>query len=367
MIAQHRGVEVLVDGRWLVDFSSNDALGIARDHGFAASLWQDIRPLTMGAGAARLVSGLTPSLRAAEAVLARWSGAPSALLFPSASQANAALAALFMPEDCVVVDKRVHGSIRWGLQAARCTVHSFRHNAAEHLARVLERSLPAAVWTESLFSMDGDIPPLAKIAQLCQQHSALLLLDEAHAIGVLGPGGRGLGAGLATVRTVGLGKALGLFGGAILGPDEVCQALLHFAPPAMFTTALPPWMGEAICAVVEEVQRREEERQRVARRAAYAKESLMAAGFSVLGDHHIVAIVLGAEALAVDAAHFLRSQGYLVFAARYPTVPLGAARIRLVISSGHTEGHLDGLTSALTRWRTEHEKYAPRPTEHGDG
>lgn len=346
-VDERRGPLVHVAGRWLVDFSANDALGLGSDPDLARRLWQQVRPRRLGAGAARLVSGDSPELRRAEAALAELGGAPTGLLFPSATQANAAVASLLRPEDTVVVDGAVHGSIRHGLAAARCQVRAFRRHSLAHLERILGEGAPALVWTETLFSMDGHTPDLPALACLCQRHHALLVLDEAHAVGALGPGGAGLGAGFAPVRTLGLGKALGLVGGAVLGPPEVREALLHLAPPAMFTTAVPPWLGELVAAMVEEVRRREPARQRLAQLAAHARTTLARAGLPVMGDHHILAVPVGNETQASAAASQLQERGYLVFAARYPTVPLGAARLRLVVAAHHEPDHIDGLAAAL--------------------
>jgi 8-amino-7-oxononanoate synthase len=348
-VEDRHGPMVRMDGKWLVDFSSNDILGIASDPDMAARIWNAVRPRRLGAGAARLVSGQSPELSEAEAALAAWCGAPDALLFPSATQANAAVASLFQGDDFVAVDKRVHGSILHGLSASRAQVRSFGHNRLSHLARILAEVPVAAVWSESLFSMDGDSPDIPAMAQYCREHDALLVLDEAHAVGVLGPHGKGLGEGYAPVRTVGLGKALGLVGGAVLGPPQVRRALLHLAPSAMFTTALPPWMGTLITAVVHEARQQEDRRRQVAHLADLARRLFQGLGVPVLGTHHILAVVLGSEARAAKAAWRLRDFGFLVFAARYPTVPLGAARLRVVITAQHTEEHLQQLAGAVAQ------------------
>ncbi len=353
-VEERRGPLVCLHGQWLVDFSANDVLGLGSDADLAWRLWRQVRPHRLSAGAARLVSGDSPQLRAAEAALAQWCNTPTALLFPSASHANAALASLFRPDETVIVDKAVHGSIRHGLSAARCQVRSFRHNTLPHLQRLLTREKAVAVWTESLFSMDGDTPDLPGLAGLCDKHEATLLLDEAHAFGVLGPNGAGLGAAHAPIRTIGFGKAFGLVGGAILGPPAIREALLHLAPPAMFTTALPPWWGELLLGVIEEARRREAARQHVAQLAAYARSKFAAAGCGVHGNHHILSLPIGKEAHATAAAHHLATRGYLVFAARYPTVPLGKARLRLVICAHHTFEHIDGLVDALSELPTVH-------------
>lgn len=348
-VEDRHGPRVRVDGKWLIDFSSNDILGIGSDPDVAARIWRQVRPRRLGAGAARLVSGQSPELEEAETALATWCGAPTALLFPSATQANAALAALFRADDLVAVDKRVHGSILQGLSASRAQVRSFGHNSVSHLARILANAPVSAVWSESLFSMDGDSPDIPAMAQCCHKHHALFLLDEAHAVGVLGPEGKGLGHGYAPVRIIGLGKALGLVGGAVLGPPEVRQALLHLAPPAMFTTALAPWMGALITAVVHEARKQEARRRKVARLADAARHMLQSLDVPVLGSHHILALVVGSETRAAEAALRLRDHGLLVFAARYPTVPLGKARLRVVVTAQHTQEHLEHLTSAVAQ------------------
>lgn len=346
----HRKHATLVDydGQCLIDFASNDVLGLARDPEAASYLAELCKVHGCGAGASRLVTGTTHELIVAEQRLADFFGYESCLLVTSGFVANlAVLGTMFSAPDTLVIDKRIHASAMAGVLASRAQFHSFRHNQLTHLENLLRTRPVQAVVTESLFSMDGDSPDFGKLAQLKARFEFLTLVDEAHAFGVLGPQGRGLAQGVADVAVGTLGKAFGLYGAFILGPSLVRDYLINHSSAFIYTTALPPWFGPLVLYMLERVSRAEKERAHVACMSELLRTKLWAAGLAVQGLAHIVVVHIGPEEKCQRIVQALRDQGFLVFGARYPTVPLGRAVVRICVHSLHTLEQVDTLAKAL--------------------
>lgn len=346
-VSERRGTTVVLDGWEYLDFSSNDFLGLARDADAAARMGELCRSLGSGAGASRLVTGTSASALEAERALAAYFGYESCLILGSGFLANLTLiATLFSEKDSLALDKRAHTSTVAGIRHSRAHFHTFRHNRLSHLRKILEAHPVQAVLTESLFSMDGDSPDFGQLRRLKDEFGFLCIVDEAHAVGVLGAGGRGLGREAADVAVGTLGKAFGLFGAFILCPGIVREHLVHFGQGFIYTTALPPWHGDMVLAMLERVAAADKARERLKALGDEAR-TMLGGTLPVRGEAHILALEVGNETRCQELAAALRREGILVFAARYPTVPQGQAILRVCLNSGHTNDDLARLRDAL--------------------
>jgi 8-amino-7-oxononanoate synthase len=298
-----------------------------------------------------------PAHRELERALAAFLDRSAALVFPSGYQTNVGvLTALAGRDDLIVSDALNHASLVDGCRLSRARVEIYPHGDAAAARRLLETAGPARrrlLVTESLFSMDGDAAPLAALAEIAAATDSILVVDEAHAFGVLGPGGRGLcaAAGVAPDVLIGtLGKAAGAAGGFVAGPGELRDLLVNRARTFVFTTALPPPVAAAASAAVRLLAASEGDR----RRAALADHirsltgDLAARGLIAQAPPGpIVPVVLGSEARALQVATALRDRGFFVPAIRPPTVPAGSSRLRVTLSAAHEPAEVRGFAAAL--------------------
>jgi len=349
------------DGQALIDFSSNDYLGLSRHPELVRRARDFAQKYGAGAGASRLVTGELPPFAAIEAKLAAGKAAPAALLFVSGFQANASiLPALFdraalKAEPVVFADRLNHASLIQGCLAAGIRQLRFRHNDLGHLEALLEQHAgsgrPLFIVTETVFSMDGDRVDLPALTALAERFGAFLYLDEAHATGVFGPGGFGLAHGLAGPRCLVMGtfsKALGGFGAYAACTPALRDYLINRCPGLIYATALPPAVLGAMDAALDLLPGLDAERARVLAHAASFRESMAAAGLDTgASTTQIVPILLGEEKRALRVARGLEEQGFLGVAIRPPTVPAGQARLRLAFSARHTEEEVAALARAL--------------------
>ena len=348
-VSARRGARVTVDGRAHLDFSCNDFLGLAQDRQMGEILAGLCRRSGSGAGASRLVTGTTSSTLEAEQTLAAYFGYESCLILGSGFLANLTLlSTLFGEKDTLLLDKRAHASTVAGVRHSRARFHAFRHNRMSHLRKLLETYPAQAVLTESLFSMDGDSPDFMAVKNLKDEFGFLCIVDEAHAFGVLGDEGRGLAGGVADVAVGTLGKAFGMFGAFILCPDVVREHLIHFGQGFIYTTSLPPWHGDMVLAMLDRVRRCGKLRARLHRLGGLAREELSKTGLRVGGEAHILSLEVGDEKRCRLLASKLREEGILVFAARYPTVPLGQAILRVCLTAEHEPADVIRLRDALS-------------------
>ena len=356
-----------------ISFCSNDYLGLASDPRLLSAAVAAGARDGFGASASRLVSGDLPAHRQLEAGLARFLGRQAALVFPTGYQANlGVLAALAGAEDLIVSDALNHASIIDGCRLSRAEVavypHADERAAADQLAGA-GRFRRRILVTESLFSMDGDAAPLVALAEAAAAHDAILIVDEAHAFGVLGPAGRGLCAAAGVVPDVlvaTLGKALGSAGGFVAGDRALRDVLVNRARTFIYTTALPPPVAAAADAALELVAGAEGDRRRhlLGEHRAWLDEQLASLGLGgrlgpkAAGDAPtagpmrprpgpIVPILMGSDARALAASAALASRGIFVPAIRPPTVPAGTARLRLTLSAAHDRGDLTALVAGL--------------------
>jgi 8-amino-7-oxononanoate synthase len=342
-----------------VNFGSNDYLGLSRDPRVTAAAAAAAREFGAGSGSSRLIAGSGELVTRLEARLATFKGYEAALVFPSGYQAAVgAIGALIGPGDEIYLDKLDHASLIDGARLSGARVRTWPHGATARLRRLLERAPTGRrlAVTDGLFSMDGDLAPLAELGELCARHGAGLMVDEAHATGCLGARGRGaaelLGCEPAVAVSMGtLSKALGAQGGFIAASRTVIECLVNRARAFIYTTAPAPAALGAALAALEIVENEPARRARLAERAGRLREALRAAGFDTgASTSQIVPVILGENRRALSAARFLAERGFFAPAVRYPTVPRGAARLRLSVSSEHAPEQIDALVAALAEW-----------------
>jgi 8-amino-7-oxononanoate synthase len=353
------GGRLIRDGRTFLDFSSNDYLGLSQHPLLKqrASEWAELHGT--GAGASRLVSGTSPLHIALERRIAAFKGTEAALLFASGWQLNAALLPALLkaaPDALLFTDRLIHASLHHGCAAAGAREIRFRHNDLDHLEALLaERSGaggPRMIVTESVFSMDGDRVDLERLVAVARRHDAFLYLDEAHATGVLGPGGAGLSATIPGGVDLVMGtfsKALGSFGAYVAGSRCLCDYLVNSCSSFIFSTALPPAVLGAIDAALDLVPTMEAERVLLAGHADRVRAALDADGFDFgASSTHIVPVILGDPERALAASRRLEVAGILASAIRPPTVPRGSSRLRLALRSTHTDQDVAQLLAELS-------------------
>jgi 8-amino-7-oxononanoate synthase len=328
-------------------FCSNDYLGLG-----AKGLAVEDRA---GAGASRLITGEQPAHRDAERLLATWVGLDDALLFTSGYAANLGLlSSLARAGDVVVSDALNHASIIDGARLSKARVVVTPHGDLDAVERALgtRTEARAFVAVESYFSMDADSPDLGRLRALTTAHGAALLVDEAHALGVLGPNGRGLcaAAGIVPDALIGtLGKAIGVQGGFVAGSRELTLWLWNRARSFVFSTGASPLLARAVLASAERARAAEADREHVRHLADRLRRGLGALGLDVRGYGHIVPWVVGSPKRAIDIANALRHRGFDVRGIRPPTVPDGSSRLRLTVTAAHDDAAIDALLDAIGR------------------
>jgi 8-amino-7-oxononanoate synthase len=335
----------------VVSFASNDYLGLSQHPAVVAAAHEALDRYGAGAGAARLVVGSRPVHSELETALADWKGTERAVLFPTGFAANLGLLSTLGGAGGtsgpggggvrIVSDELNHASIIDGCRLARAEVAVYRHADADHAAALLKGAERAIVVTDTVFSMDGDVAPVAELAAVCAAAGALLVLDEAHA--VLGPDLDGdlTDAGVAVLRVGTLSKTLGALGGFVAGPASFCDLLVNRARPYIFTTASTPADTAAALAALRIV--RSQAGQELRARLRGHVETVRPGHPSP-----IVPVVLGSEERALAAADTLLELGLLVPAIRPPTVPAGTSRLRVALSAAHTDEEVMRLATALT-------------------
>jgi 8-amino-7-oxononanoate synthase len=348
---------VRIGGRSLVNFSSNDYLGLAADPRVARAFIGGLERWGVGAGASRLVVGDTEAHRRLEARIAAFEDAEAVLVFNGGYPANLGLLqALVGRGDLVVSDTLNHASIIDGCRLSRAEVAVVPHADTDAVARALARDgfRRRLVVTDAVFSMDGDCAPLGPLAEVCARAGAALLVDEAHATGVLGARGAGLCevAGVRPdVRMGTLSKALGGFGAYAATSRAVADLLVNRARSVVFSTALPPALCEALVVAFDLVEHDHELRPRLWRNIRRFVDGLRTQGFAAEARSAIVPIVVGSPERALRASAFLRERELLVKPIRPPTVPDGTSRLRFALSAAHTEEHVDRALYALEEAR----------------
>ena len=361
--------EVILNGRRVLCLASNNYLGLAAHPEVVEAAADAARRYGAGAGSARLITGGNVLHDELEARLAAFKGTEAALLFSSGYLANlGTVSALVKPGDAVFSDALNHASIIDGCRLSRAEVHVYRHADAGDLSDLLSAwrqragtDRRALVVTDSVFSMDGDIAPLPEIVAVCERYGAILMVDEAHATGVVGPGGRGAVAEFGLDGRVGivmgtLSKALGAAGGFIAGSADLCAYLRNRARSFIFDTALPPPTVAAAHTALTIVEREPERPMRARRLAARLATGLRAAGYAVPDPAAaVLPVIIGAPDAAMTLSARLLDAGVLVTAIRPPTVPPGTSRLRATVMASHTDVEIDraAATFAAARFPSE--------------
>ena len=336
------GVEIEQEGRRFVSFACNDYLGLRAHPAVIAAGQQALAQVGAGAGASRLVTGNHPLYAPLEAKLAAMKGAEAALVFGSGYLTNLGIIpALLGKGDVIFADKLVHACILDAAQLSGARLMRFKHNDMAHLAALLKEhraeSPNALIVTDHVFSMDGDIAPLAEIAALAELHDCWTMADDAHGLGIV-PAAAKMDIWMGT-----LSKAAGGYGGYVTGSHALIDFLVTKARSFVFSTGLPP----AICAsAVQALTVMEAEPARGARALMLAQHVTRSLGLAD-AQSAIVPIMLGTPEKALAASEALKQKGLLAVAIRPPTVPPGTARLRLAFSSAHSDAQVDALIAAL--------------------
>ncbi len=346
-----------IEGRSVVNFASNDYLGLAHDQELIAAAREATTRHGTGSASSRLISGSSSPHLELEECIAEWKGVEAALSFSSGyAAAMGTLGSLLRKGDVVILDKLCHASLIDGARQSDATLRVYPHNNLRKLARLLadnRANLPPdgrlLVVTESVFSMDGDRAPLLEIVELVEQHGALLLLDEAHATGVLGPAGQGLAGELGlqeriTFQMGTLGKAVGSAGGYLAADRKWIDLLLNRARPFIYSTAPPPAQVVASRCGLKVIA---SSRGRELRERLWSNIATFSRLRETEAQSAIVPLAFGENDPALQAASSLLEAGYLAPAIRFPTVPRGSARLRITLSALHAEEHLRGLHEKL--------------------
>ncbi len=361
------GHELMVDteGATRLCFASNDYLGLAHDPRLVQAAQRALEEYGVGSGASRLITGTHPAHVALEEAIAEFKGVEAALCFATGYSAAMGFATAFLDRSSIVLlDKLCHASLIDACRLVGARLRVFRHNDMDKLRSLLEWARAKSptgrvvVMTESVFSMDGDTAPLRDLVELKEVFGAELFIDEAHAVGVLGPGGRGLASELNLVDRVDvhmgtLGKAVGVAGGYLAGSRPMIEVLLNRARSFVYSTAPPPALAEAARTSLAIVAGDEGEQRRVRLRSSVRRLSR-----NLEIEPPVAAIapwIVGGEAAAMGMAEVLADAGFSVPAIRYPSVARGSARLRITVSSAHTEAQIDSLTQAILAYRSGHE------------
>jgi 8-amino-7-oxononanoate synthase len=358
---QQRGLvrHLEVPGLHLVNFGTNDYLGLAHDPRVIAAACSAAGQFGWGARASPLVSGWTAAHQELALALADFEHVEAVALFPSGFAANlGTVAALVGPGDAVYVDRLDHACLVDGTRLAGARLRVYPHGDLVRLGEILHRDRGrfrrALIATDGVFSMDGDLAPLGGLADLAEQAGAMLLVDEAHGTGVFGPDGRGAAAacgvaGRVHAKVGTLSKALGSLGGFVAGSRRLVDWLTNHARTLVYSTALPPAAAAAALAALAIARSEPWRRERVLGLGRALAASLTAAGLTVgPSAGSIVPVILGDPERTVAAAARLRQRGFLVPAIRPPTVPAGTSRLRLSLSAAHRDADIAALVEALT-------------------
>lgn len=355
-LASPQSPHIVVDGRAYLSFCSNDYLGLASHPRLIAALQQGAQDWGAGAGAAHLVSGHMTPHHQLEQQLAAFVGKPEALLFSTGYMANiGVLQALTGKGDAIFADKLNHASLNDAMQLSRAGVQRYRHDDLDQLARQLEKcgSTRKLIITDAVFSMDGDLAHLPELLALCELHDAWLLVDDAHGFGVLGAQGRGSLShfGVSSPRIIymaTLGKAAGVFGAFVAAESAVIETLVNHARSYVYTTATPPALAFALQESLQLISEGNALRAHLHSLVKRLRAGLRDLPWPLMpSETAIQPLMTGDNATALALSEGLRAHGLWVTAIRPPTVPEGAARLRITLSAAHTEHDVDELIGAL--------------------
>jgi len=323
-----------------IDLCSNDYFGLSRDKDLIRASFKISISQGIGSGSSRFITGTRPIHQLLENELAEWLNQEKVLLFPSGFQANiAAVQALAGRDSIVIADKLIHNSLLVGIKAAQSKLVRFKHNDLKDLenkiVKFISTNKSILVVVESLYSMEGSIAPLKEISEICKKYKVELLVDEAHAIGILGTDGKGISFNLSdkiTMITGTFGKAFGSGGAFIACNSKLCDYLIQTSGAFRYTTALSPTLAAGAFEALQKIKENKVWGTNLLNSAKKWKtEILKNIGLPVKGDAHILSIIIGQEERAIELQKYLEKYGFLAVAIRPPTVPVGESRIRVTI------------------------------------
>ena len=358
LLASPQRARVTVDGRDYVAFCSNDYLGLAADPRLAAAAREGIDRYGVGGGASHLILGHGTAHHELEEALAQFVRLPRALLFSTGYMANmGVVSALTGRGDAVFADKLNHASLNDAALVSRAAFKRYAHNDLDALARLLATTTARRrlVVTDAVFSMDGDIAPVAALLELCERHDAYLFIDDAHGFGVLGEAGRGTleHFGITSDRIIymaTLGKAAGVAGAFVAGDETLIETLIQNARTYIYTTATPPLLAHALLASVQIIAQEEWRRERLRALIAQLRDGLTASPWQLMpSETPIQPLLAGGNDAALALSARLAATGLLVPAIRPPTVPQGTARLRISLSADHEAADVARLIAALVQ------------------
>ena len=352
-----QGPELVVDGRRVLAFCSNDYLGLAADSRLAEAMTRGVARYGVGSGSAHLISGHSKAHHALEEELAEFTGRDRALLFSTGYMANlGVISALVGRSDSVFEDRLNHASLIDGGLLSRARFKRYPHADVGALAAQLEAAAAGRrlVVSDGVFSMDGDVAPVAELATACGARNAWLMIDDAHGLGVLGPRGQGsaaaagLGQGDVPILMGTLGKALGTSGAFVAGSAELVETLIQQARSYIYTTAMPPAVAEATRVSLRIAADEEWRRERLQGLIARFRHGAGKIGLELMDSQTpIQPVLLGSSERANRWSEALQREGILVGAIRPPTVPEGSARLRITLSASHNAAQVEALLAVL--------------------
>jgi 8-amino-7-oxononanoate synthase len=348
---------VVLDGQEVLLFSSNNYLGLANHPALKRAAQEAIERYGCGSGASRLISGSMDVHHRLEQRLASLKQTEAALVFPTGYHANiGVLSALMGPEDTILSDALNHASIIDGCRLSRANTNVYHHCDTAHLAELLTacpQSGQRLIVTDTVFSMDGDIAPLADIVALAQQYDAWVMVDEAHATGVFGPHGAGIVEELGLAQQIDiqmgtLGKALGCVGAYIAGSHELIDWLINRARSFIYTTGIPPAVAASALAALDIVESEPERREQLWDNTKFLSDGLLSLGYT-LGDtrSQILPVIIGEAGQTMALAQAMLQHGVFAHGIRPPTVPEGTSRIRATPMATHTQAQLSRTLDAF--------------------
>ncbi len=359
LVSSSQGREIVIDGKRVLNFCSNNYLGLADDPRLGKAAAQCAEREGFGSGASRLVCGNMMAHRALEERIAHVKGAEDCLVFSTGYMANVGIiSSIFGRGDIIFSDKLNHASIIDGIRLSQAECWRYPHgdmNALEERLKTAGAFRKRVIITDSVFSMDGDVAPLDKIVALARRYDCLVMVDEAHAFGVMGKSGKGLAEHFSLEKDIDiqmgtLSKAAGSFGAYCCGSRALIAFLINKARSFVYTTAMPPSVAAASLTALEIMDAEPHRREQLWKNANYMREKLKEAGFNTMNSQTpIIPVLTKDPALAAEFSRRLFEEGVFISAIRPPTVPAHTARLRLTVMATHTREDLDHVIRQCKR------------------
>lgn len=349
-------VEICIEGKKMLNFSSNDYLGFSKHPAIKKRSVEYVEKFGAGSTASRLICGSLPCFDPVEEKLAELKGTEKTLIFNSGFQTNISILPVLTDNKSLILSDRLnHNSLIQGALLSNCKVIRYRHNDHGHLKELLTQNRDKnfsriLIVTESVFSMDGDQSDIESLARLAKEFNAFLVIDEAHATGVLGPHGMGLTCGKKVDLVIGtFGKACGAFGAYVACSSEIREYLINCCSGFVYSTALPPSTVGAIDAAIELIPKMESERRKLLQKAQFLRTSLNNLGWDTgKSSTQIIPVIVGDEQKTMELSAFLEENGILAVPIRPPSVKKGSSRIRIALTATHTWNHIENLVKIFS-------------------